>query len=378
MKLAFCLFRYFPFGGLQRDFMQIATACQTRGHEIHVLTTQWEGDIPSSFHLHLIAVSGWCNASRMRSYASGVLREVASQAFDRIIGFNRIPGLDIYFAGDLCYQHHIKTQRSFWYRLTFRYHCYVALERSVFSPESQTEILLLNPAEKEHIIRYYSTPEHRFHLLPPGIARNRLPPENKMDIRQEVRDELGIHHDQTLILMIASRFKTKGVDRAMRALASLLPTIRQSIRLVILGDDDPRRYQRLARRLGIEQQVSFLGGRHDVPRFLFAADLLLHPAYREAAGMVLLEAMVAGLPVLTTANCGYAPYIKIADAGIVIDHPFSQSVLEKTLQSMLKALPQAPWKNNARAYVDTHDLFSLSEKAAEWIEKMTDSRKYPQ
>ena len=49
MKLAFCLFNYFPFGGLQRDFFHIAEVCRNRGHEIHVFTMKWEGEMPRDF-----------------------------------------------------------------------------------------------------------------------------------------------------------------------------------------------------------------------------------------------------------------------------------------------------------------------------------------
>jgi hypothetical protein len=52
-----------------------------------------------------------------------------------------------------------------------------------------------------------------------------------------------------------------------------------------------------------------LRGTQRHPRFLLGADLLIHPAYNENTGTVLLEALVAGLPVLTTAVCGYAHYI---------------------------------------------------------------------
>lgn len=69
-----------------------------------------------------------------------------------------------------------------------------------------------------------------------------------------------------------------------------------------------------------------------------AADLLLHPAYQEAAGIVLLEAVTAGLPVLTTCVCGYAHYIVDANCGAVIDEPFRQEALNEIL---LKALTQS-------------------------------------
>ncbi len=53
MQLAFILYKYFPFGGLQRDFMRIALECQQRGHRIRVYTLIWEGDIPEGFDVRI-------------------------------------------------------------------------------------------------------------------------------------------------------------------------------------------------------------------------------------------------------------------------------------------------------------------------------------
>ncbi|WP_163066577.1 glycosyltransferase, partial [Acinetobacter baumannii] len=68
----------------------------------------------------------------------------------------------------------------------------------------------------------------------------------------------------------------------------------------------------------LNDQVQILKGRSDIPRFLLGADLLIHPAYNENTGTVLLEALVSGLPVLVTDVCGYAHYIAEADAGRVL------------------------------------------------------------
>ena len=46
MRIAFCLYKYFPFGGLQRDFLRIALACQARGHAVRVYTLEWRGEVP--------------------------------------------------------------------------------------------------------------------------------------------------------------------------------------------------------------------------------------------------------------------------------------------------------------------------------------------
>ncbi len=87
--------------------------------------------------------------------------------------------------------------------------------------------------------------------------------------------------------------------------------------LYVVGQDEPRKFEALAEKRGVRSNVHFFSGRNDVSELMAAADLLLHPAYQEAADL-LLEAITAGLPVLTTAVCGYAHYIVEANCGEAI------------------------------------------------------------
>ena len=120
--------------------------------------------------------------------------------------------------------------------------------------------------------------------------------------------------------------------------------------------------------LGLNDHVQFLKGRSDIPRFLLGADLLIHPAYNENTGTVLLEALVAGLPVLVSAVCGYAHYIAEADSGLVLDEPFVQEQLNSSLQRMLEDdAARADWARNGLAFADTADLYSMPEHAADVI-----------
>ncbi|MGB2929790.1 MAG: hypothetical protein WBB70_12840, partial [Desulfobacterales bacterium] len=61
MKFAFCLYKYFPFGGQQRDFLEIAKTCIKRGHHVDVYTASWEGDIPNGFQIYVLPIKGLTN-----------------------------------------------------------------------------------------------------------------------------------------------------------------------------------------------------------------------------------------------------------------------------------------------------------------------------
>ena len=170
--------------------------------------------------------------------------------------------------------------------------------------------------------------------------------------------------------MVASAFKTKGLDRSLIALSALPGPLKKKTRLMVLGQDKPEPFQRLARKLGVENNVRFLLGRDDIPKFLLGADLLIHPAYTENTGTVILEAIVAGLPVLITDVCGYAFHVRRARAGIVVDSPFDQNKFNRVLKNMLTTGEADVWSQNGIQYGRSEDLYSLPEVAADLIESV--------
>ncbi|MFV5215829.1 glycosyltransferase family 4 protein [Azonexus caeni] len=370
MQLAFCLYKYFPFGGLQRDFLRIALACQARGHAIRVYTLSWQGEVPAGFEVVTVPVRALTNARRYEKFSAWVGRDLVQRPAERVVGFNKMPGLDVYFAADPCYEEKAQTLRNPLYRLSGRYRHFAAYERAVFAPESRTEILMISQVQQPFFERHYATPKSRFHLLPPGIARDRRAPPEAPAIRAAFRAEFGLGDDDLLLLQIGSGFKTKGLDRSLQALAHLPEDLRGRTRLIAIGQDEPSQFQRMAASLGLAGQVDILAGRDDIPRFLLGADLLVHPAYNENTGTVLLEALVAGLPVLCSAVCGYAHYIDEAAGGRVIPEPFAQATLDALLREMLVDRAQrAVWQRNALAWAEHADIYSNAERAADIILK---------
>jgi UDP-glucose:(heptosyl)LPS alpha-1,3-glucosyltransferase len=368
MKFAFCLFKYFPYGGLQRDFLQIAEACLFRGHEIDVYTSSWAGDRPDTFNIFILPRKGQTNHRRYQYFAAELARQTTSRNYDAVVGFNKMPGLDIYFAADVCYRAQ-SLERSYLYRLSPRCRALMALERAVFDKDAHTRILSISNTEKKRYIDYYDTPAERFYPVPPGIPKNRIPTVNTTAGHDPIRREFTIPENTFLVLMVGSDYKRKGVDRAIRAIAALSAPLKEKTRLIIVGKGHKWPYFLLAKRLKVSSQVDFLGERDDVPRLMAGADIFLHPAYHELAGMALIEALSAGLPVLATDTCGCAYHVTQADAGKLTPSPFRQETLNSMLASMLAdGEKRKQWKANARTYAATADIYNMHAKLADIIE----------
>lgn len=368
MKLAFCLFKFFPFGGLQRDFLRIARQCLQRGHEVHVFVMQWQGEAEPGLMVHEMGRHGLQNHTQCTHFAQQIKQTLQQTRFDLVVGFNKMPHLDVYYAADVCYQARINEKRGRWYRRLPRYRQWVTFEKAVFARGNTTEILLISPLQQKAFVEYYQTELNRFHLLPPGIDKIYQTLSNFHSVRTQVRASLQLSDDHFMLVMVGSGFKTKGLDRTLYALAALPAETRKKCQLVVIGQDHTTPFIKLAKRLKVDKQMVFLGGRSDVPRFLQAADVLVHPAYHENTGTVLLEALGAGLPVLTVDTCGYAHYIKEAQAGLVLASPFLQQQLNEALQKMLLLAHRKPWQQNALAFAKRSELYQMPEKAADLIE----------
>ena len=379
MKLAFALFKYFPFGGLQRDCIKIAEECVKRGHSVDIFTLQAEGELPDGINLHIMPQKSYRNYKRYDAFAMQVAQRVKSDGYDLLVGFNKMPYLDVYYAADPCFAAKAQS-RSVFYRYAGRTRSFLASEEAVFGVKSHTQILLISAREQEIFSDIYHTPPSRMTLLPPGIQKDRLAGDNYQQLRQAKRQELGLDDNEQMLLMVGSGFKTKGLDRSLKAIAALPDELRQQVRLYVVGQDNIKPFQRMAVSLGLDKQFNFLGGRDDVAQLLFAADLLLHPAYRENTGTVLLEALAATLPVLVSAVCGYSYHIADAQCGIVMSEPFVQDQMNMTLQQMLQTANehqldeyqihgQQLWRHNGAQYVAQHDIFSMPQRAVDIIEQ---------
>jgi UDP-glucose:(heptosyl)LPS alpha-1,3-glucosyltransferase len=367
-RLAFAVAKYFPYGGMQRSMRRIAEECDSRGHTVEIFTGKWEGNVPDNITVNEIKIRALTNPGKNDELAEKLSAAVVGGNYDCIVGFTKISGLDIYYAGDPCFAAKFAETKPASFRYLPRYRSFLRQEKEVFGAVLDIEILLISHQEQEKFIKYYGTGRERFHLLPPGINQEQIVKNIPGKIvRLSLRDELGVSGNGFLLVLVGSGFRTKGVDRAIRALSSLPKELKEKCRLVVIGKGSPKSYLRLSNKLSVATQVHFAGVRDDTAQFYYSADLLLHPARTENTGTTLIEAMICGLPVLATENCGFAHHIVDAGAGLICPAPFSQENLNSILLEMLTSEQRRVWQERGPDYCKRTDLYSLIERAADVI-----------
>ena len=371
MHVALCLFRYFPHGGMQRDLMATAVLLRERGHEVTVYCHTWDAAEPAEFAVEVLRASGRSNHARARSFTRALAERLRAARPDVVVGFDKMPGLDLYFAADPCYVARTAT-RPWPYRLTPRYRVFQQLEAAVFG-ESGAQILLLDERERATYQRCFATPDRRFTSLPPGVAADRRHDEHAAERRRRGRAALGLDQDAFVLLVLAANFELKGLDRALLALSSLPEELRARTHLLAVGEGASPRWSRAAADLGLAETCTFSPARDDVPDLLQAADLLVHAARRDTTGTVLMEAAVAGLPSLCTAACGYAARVEAAGAGVVLGEPFEQNALDRALLE-LRSADLGPLKAAALRYAASVDLHAMHARIVDATEQVYSER----
>lgn len=359
MKIALLLHKYFPYGGLQRDCLRMAMLLVEQGVSVTIVTRTWSGDRPEGIEVECLGSRGWTNLAMDKNFDQDLAAWLSEREFDRAIGFSRLAvDVDYYYAADPCYVERVRRTKSGRYKLGSRYRYMSALEEKIFGKGGGTGLLLLTDWEVEDYTRLYGTEKERFTIIPPSIVRRDLDLRRKQDQRNKVRQRMDWEEQSQVVLFVGSGFETKGLDRAICAVASASETAR----LVVAGLGKAAQYQKLARSLGVSDRVVFLSARDDAWELMVAADMLIHPARSENTGTVLVEALSAGTAVICTDRCGFANHVKASGTGCVLPSPFGQVGLDEALRSQL-AEPWQPRAEKALDYALSTDLYSGMETA---------------
>lgn len=162
-------------------------------------------------------------------------------------------------------------------------------------------IVAATEREKEHLVRYYGARREKIAVVPCGVNLDLFGPMDK----QAVRRQLGFAESESIVLFVGRLAPIKGIDRLLRAMTHLkLP---KPMRLVIIGGDDHhtpemQNLEHLSTELGVQDSVVFLGRvEHEkLPPYYCAADVVVLPSHYETFGLVALEALASGTPVVAT------------------------------------------------------------------------------
>jgi D-inositol-3-phosphate glycosyltransferase len=241
--------------------------------------------------------------------------------------------------------------------------------------ESEAEIIagadrVICATEQERTLlrQLYAASSDKISVIPLGVDLDRFRPGEQEDARRA----LGLD-DERIILFVGRIEPLKGLDILISAAALLESDVECSV-LIVGGDEssiaEVAELQELAREKGIEQRVAFVGAvDHDMlPLYYNAADLCVVPSHYESFGLVAVEAMASGVPVVASRVGGLAGTVKDGETGYLIPwlcpEPFAERIelllenepLRRNLgESAREAVGRYRWENVAAAVLDVYN-----------------------
>ncbi len=312
MKFGFVRRGYSESGGAEAFLRRFAAELVAREHEIALFTTR---DWPASAWEHEIYhLSGSTQPAR---FANSVRRVRARGKCHVLFSFVRLHGCDCYRAGDGVHRVWLERRAPFepWLRSWLRkfngkHRDLLRLERKLFGAGGAELTIANSQMVKAEIIAAYGYPAEKIRVVHNGLPASALEPATEA-VRSEARRALGLPAHTYLVLFAGTGFTRKGLRWAIQAME--VAAVPDSV-LVVAGRGNPDGLPESGRTI-------FLGGVCDLPRYLAAADAFILPTIYDPFSNACLEALAAGLPVITTAQNGFAEILERGVDGDVVEQP---------------------------------------------------------
>lgn len=306
-------------GGMSVYVREMARELGLLGHHIDIFTQHNHGKHDSVIGLYdnvrLVHLSGGTSENISKSFLHGVL----PQLFQDLESF-RIKQRVEY---DIIHSHYwlsgvlgAKVQTSWNAVHLLTYHTIGVVKKLVCPTENVPEFRTTNeerlailcdriivPTQKEkgYLIQYYDVPHEKIRIIPCGINLDRFKPQDKISARRQ----LALPVDDPIILYVGRFAPIKGLDRLFKSFSYLTRFSRP--RLILVGGDGEHSpmYRELTSKASdfhIQNRITFAGrvDQKTLPAYYSAADVLVVPSYYESFGLVALEALACGTPVVTT------------------------------------------------------------------------------
>lgn len=200
----------------------------------------------------------------------------------------------------------------------------LASESRYFRKGNPRHILCSSKRDVDDLARLYGVDPALTTVVPLPFDPERFNIERRTRDRDEARRILGIEEGELATMLIANELHRKGLGVTLQAMA-LDDDPRMTLHVVGRAPLGP--YQATIRRLGLDARVRYHGPSGDVGWHLAAADLMVLPTQYEPFGLVIIEALATGVPVITSRLAGASDAISPGRTGLLLEDPYDPEEL---------------------------------------------------
>jgi UDP-glucose:(heptosyl)LPS alpha-1,3-glucosyltransferase len=309
-------------GGAENYLKRLARGIREAGHNVQLFTTkEWPAE-----------EWDWGELTRLRgvspiAFADELESVWRKSGCDSLMSLDRVWHCNVYRAGDGVHRAWLERRRKFSgpvrklaAQLTRKHSAILRLEEALFRKQGADRVIANSQMVKNEITEFYGYPANRIELIYTGVPlENFRALENSRSIQ---RRALGLGSDEIALLFAGSGWERKGLRETIEAVALCKNS---KLRLLVAG----RGSQRNLKKKGVQ----FLGVVRDMPALYAAADIFILPSLYEPFSNACLEALAAGLPVITTRDNGFSEIIKDGVHGSIVDGAGNIPSLRNAIES---------------------------------------------
>ena len=306
-------------GGAEAYLKRLAAGVVENGHRVRLYTSKdWPDDEWNFGPITRVS------ARSPTTFADGVERLDPRSECDVLMSLERIWRCDIYRAGDGVHRAWLERRSQIagpWQKLTRilnrKHSAALALEKSLFAEGGAGRVIANSRMVQDEIVRFYGFPNEKIDLVYNGVPLGAL--RRGGESRARTRETLGLTSDDIAVLFAGSGWERKGLRFAIDAIEKS----GKQMRLLVAGRGNEREFG--------SARVQFLGVVQDMPALYGAADIFLLPTIYDPFSNACLEALAAGLPVVTTRANGFFEIMETGVHGTVLDEPHNAGAIRDAL-----------------------------------------------
>ena len=336
MKIAVVIPKYGLVGGAETFVFEVCERLALhKEFEIHVFANKWQPG-QGQIVFHKVPIVRFPHFLAPISFAYFANSRIRQDDYTLVHSHERIFEMDLLTFHGIPHKTWIKNARK--RPLTFFDHATAWVEKKGFKNNKLKIVMPVSSLVQEEIQNGYGFLGDKLLVNPPGVDIERFSVLDSQQCRQEIFMRFGFSLKDVVVLFVSMNFELKRLDLVLRGIADLISRDKRetNLKLLVVGKGDVKRFGKLASDLGISDRVVFTGVTREVENYYMAADIFIMPSRLDTFGLVVLEAMAAGLPVIISRNVGARDLVEPGVNGYVLSKDPSISELATALSLLLE------------------------------------------
>lgn len=217
----------------------------------------------------------------------------------------------------------------------------LALEKYSYGKRKYKKLIACSSSTKRELMKYYNVPKEDIEVIPLGVNLDEFRPlqdKNLIDLKQKY----GIYENDIVLIIVATEFHRKGLTELIKSLSIVKNKEKANLKLLVVGSGKniPFDYLGLIEKLGFKNNIIFTGPinnkKGDLNKHYNLADIFVFPTKYEGFGIPVVEAMAAGLPVVTTNTAAGEDAVEPGKNGLLIDDPTNVMEIAKKMSTLIE------------------------------------------